>query len=62
MIVGNIVKHCFYPDRPVGIIIELVRDDPKFFKIMWNDGAIDEAWGYDLEVIEEKRYLIDETR
>ena len=39
MTVGDIVKHCFYPDRPVGLIIELIRDDPKFFKIMWNDAT-----------------------
>ena len=62
MIVGDIVRHSLYPDQPVGLIIELIRDDPKFFRIMWDDGKIDHAWSYDLEVVEEKRYLIDETR
>ena len=62
MIVGDIVRLSLYPDRQsqIGIIVELIRDDPKFFRVMWADGELVQTWGYDLEVVKEKRYLIDE--
>ena len=61
MIVGDIVRLSLYPDRQVGIIVELIRDDPKFFRVMWADGELVQTWGYDLEVVKEKKYLIDES-
>ena len=61
MIVGDIVRLSLYPDRQAGIIVELIRDDPKFFRVMWADGELVQTWGYDLEVVKEKKYLIDES-
>ena len=49
---GDIVRLSLYPDRRVGIIVELIRDNPKFFRVMWADGELVGTWGYDLEVVE----------